>query len=201
MPKKNSYELIKTRPGAIFFGPNFITSEWGLNYEFTVADNNALSLGASLLSKNIFIYMAERMEALTHNIASNMVQISPVFKISGYRFQAQYKWIMPMFCSSCGVYMGPHASFSHSYFSYRQRAYTQDYYHIVHKNISLYMGYQHLLNNKFFIDLYFGLGYKNNSTYYHNTTKDFKKVENDFVLTGFPIKLKISMGYYFGYKF
>jgi len=199
--KNNSYEIIKTRPGGILMGPNFITSEWGLNYEFTVAEKTALSIGASILSKNIFIYMAERIEAATQRTGSNMVQIFQVYKISGYRFQAQYKWIMPIYRFPCGMYFGPHASYSHSYFSYRQRGYTKDYYRVIHKNISFLLGYQHLLNDKLFIDLYCGLGYKNNSMYYHKTTKDFKKEENDYLLTGFPMKLKFSLGYYLGYKF
>ncbi len=200
--KEILYDVLKFRPGALFMSPIVITSELGLSYEFTLAKDKALALGASLLTKNVFLYLGEQLDTANNRTGSNIVQVSQPLKISGYRFQVQYKWILPLYSSyPCGMYIGPHASASTVFFSYRQRGYTTDFYKIHLNNINLIMGYQHFINNKFFFDLYFGLGYKYNYVYYYNTLDDFKKVDNEFILTGVPIKLKISMGYYLGYKF
>jgi len=200
--KEISYDVLKLRPGALLMSPIVITSELGLSYEFTLAKDKALALGASLLTKNVFLYLGEQLDTANNRTGSNIVQVSQPLKISGYRFQAQYKWILPLYNSyPCGLYIGPHASTSTVFFSYRQRGYTTDFYKIHLNNISLLMGYQHFINNKFFFDLYFGLGYKYNYVYYYKTLDDYKKVNNEFILTGVPIKLKCSMGYYLGYKF
>lgn len=200
--KEISYDVLKFRPGGLLMSPIVITSELGLSYEFTLAKDKALALEASLLTKNVFLYLGEQLDTANNRTGSNIVQVSQPLKISGYRFQAQYKWILPLYSSyPCGMYIGPHASASTVFFSYRQRGYSTDFYKIHLNNISLLMGYQHFINNKFFFDLYFGLGYKYNYVYYYKTLDDFEKVENEFILTGVPIKLKISMGYYLGYKF
>ena len=194
-----SYEVIKTNPLAFLMGPSVITSELGLNYEFSLSKKQSVSIGASLLTKNIFIFLSEKLDTSSSR-KGNVVQTSQPLKISGYRFQAQYKFILPLYKYPCGVYIGPHASFSTFNFSYRQRGFTKDFYRTVHQNISLLMGYQHILNNKVFIDLYCGLGYKDNYAYYYKTLTDYKKVDDEFILTGLPIKVKFSMGYYIGFK-
>ena len=194
-----SYEVIKSNPAAYLCGPTFITSELGLNYEFSLSKTHSISIGASLLTKNVFIYLAEKLDTTGSN-TNHIVQSSSPLKISGYRFQAQYKFILPFFKYPCGLYIGPHASFSTVYFSYMQRGYTKDFYKIVHRNISLLLGYQHMLNNKLFLDLYCGLGYKNNYMEYYKTLNDYKRVEDEFLFTGIPINIKFSMGYYIGFK-
>ncbi len=200
--KEISYDVLKFRPGGLLMSPIVITSELGLSYEFTLAKDKAIALGASLLTKNVFLYLGEHLDTVNNRTGSNIVQVSQPLKISGYRFQAQYKWILPLYSSyPCGMYIGPHASSSTVFFSYRQRGYSTDFYKIHLNNISLLMGYQHFINNKFFFDLYFGLGYKYNYVFYYKTLDDFEKVDNEFILTGVPIKLKVSMGYYMGYKF
>lgn len=195
-----SYEVIKTNPMAFLLGPTVISSEYGLSYEFSLSKTSSFSMGASLLNKNIFLYLAEQLDT-SKTTGGNIVQVSPKLKISGYRVQAQYKWIMPLYNYPCGVYIGPHASFSTVYFSYQQRGFTKDFYRIVHNNISLLLGYQHFLNNKLFIDLYAGLGYKYNYVMEHKTVNDFKKIENEFIFTGIPGHVKLNLGYYIGYKF
>ena len=200
LPKKMpSYDVIKCNPAAILMGPTVITSELGLNYEFSLSKKHSVSLGASLLTKNVFIYLSEKLDSSNVNNGNN-VQAYTKTKITGYRLQAQYKWILPFVEYPCGLYIGPHASFSTVFFSYQQRRFTKDFYRIVHQNISLLLGYQHIFNNKLFVDLYCGLGYKNNYAYYYKTLKDFKKVDDDFILTGIPINVKFSLGYYIGFK-
>jgi len=197
--KPVSYEVLKTNPMTFLLGPTVISSEYGLSYEFSLSNSTSLSLGASLLKKNIFIYLAEKIDT-NNSTGQTVVHISPKLKISGYRFQAQYKWVLPLYDYPNGLYIGPHASFSTVYFSYQQRGFTKDFYKIVHRNVSLLMGYQHFLHDKIFIDLYAGLGYKNNYVTEHKTVNNFKKIDNEFIFTGIAIPLKISMGFYLGYK-
>jgi len=195
-----SYDVVKMNPATLLLGPTVISSETGLSYEFSLSKNKSLSLGASALSKNIFIYLAEKLDSDSSSVG-NVVQVQPKLKISGFRVQAQYKYILPMYNYPCGLYIGPHASFSTVYFSYQQRGFTNDFYKIIHNNLSLLLGYQHILSNRLFIDLYCGLGYKYNYMFYYKTLNDFKKVDNEFIFTGIPGNVKISLGYYLGYKF
>ncbi len=194
-----SYEVIKTNLLAYLMGPSVITSELGLSYEFSLSKKHSVSVGASFLTKNIFIFLSEKLDS-SHSKKGTVVQTSQPLKISGYRFQAQYKFILPLNKYPCGFYIGPHASFSTFNYSYRQRGFTKDFYRTVHQNVSLLMGYQHIINNKVFVDLYCGLGYKDNYAYYYKTLTDYEKVDDEFILTGIPIKVKFSMGYYIGFK-
>lgn len=199
-PKDMSYEVVKMNPAALLVGPTVVSTETGLSYEFSLSKNKSLSLGASLLSKNVFIYLAEKLNSDSNSVG-NVVQISPKLKISGFRVQAQYKYLLSFYDYPCGLYIGPHVSFSTVYFSYQQRGFTNDFYKIVHNNLSLLIGYQHILSNRLFIDLYCGLGYKYNYMIYYKTLDDFEKVDNEFIFTGIPGNVKISLGYYLGYKF
>lgn len=198
--REHSYEVFKTNPLAVLLGPSVITSEYGLHYEFSLGNKSALSLGASLLNKNIFIYLSEKLDTNATS-GNSVVQIQPRLKISGYRMQAQYKWLMPLYHYPCALYIGPNAAFSTVYFSYQQRGYTRDFYKIIHRNLSLIVGYQHVVSGKLFIDLYAGLGYKNNYVREYSTPATYTPVPNEFIFTGIPGHVKISMGYYLGYRF
>lgn len=194
-----SYEVLKTNPMALLIGPTLISSEIGLSYEFSLSKTKSLSLGGSLLTKNVLIYLSEKLDS-NNNTGSNVVQSSQKLKISGYRIQAQYKFVIPLRKYPRALYIGPHVSYSTVNYSNQQRGFTNDYYKIVHNNISMLFGYQHLFGKRVFIDFYSGLGYKYNYVRYYKTKKNFKKVDNEFIFTGAPTKIKLSLGLYLGYK-
>jgi len=192
-----AYDVIKTNPMALFCGPTLITSELGLSYEFSVSKNRAVSIGASWLTKNVFIYLSE----LSYNAqnsssqSGNVVYVQPDLKISGYRIQAHYKFLFPVFNNfPSALHVGPHASFSTTLFGDAQNQFNNDYYRIVHQNISILAGYQFSVKNKVYFDVYHGLGYKYNYMVFHKTPTQYKREDGDFIFTGIPLNLKISLG-------
>ncbi|MDD3875303.1 MAG: DUF3575 domain-containing protein [Bacteroidales bacterium] len=199
--KKYNYEVLKTNPLAFFSGPCMATSELGLSYDFSLGKRSGISFGASLLTKNVFIYLAElSSSAQNPSSGSTVIYVTPHIKISGYRLQAQYKFLIPFGSSYPNAfYFGPHASYASTYMGNEHNIMNTDYYRIIHKNISLLMGFQMFLGKKVYLDIYQGLGYKNNNLFYYKNPKSFIKEESDFIFTGMPNNLKISLGIYMGW--
>ena len=78
-----SYEVIKSNPAAYLCGPTFITSELGLNYEFSLSKTHSISIGASLLTKNVFIYLAEIIPMAQSTISQHLKALLEAGLIQG----------------------------------------------------------------------------------------------------------------------
>jgi len=201
--KRYNYEMLKINPLALFSGPSMATSELGLSYDFSLGKRSGISIGASYLTKNVFIYLAElASNAQNPGTGSSVIYVTPKIKISGYRIQAQYKFLVPFGSAYPNAfYFGPHASFASTYLGNEHNISNTDYYRIVHQNLSLLLGVQIFAGKKLCLDIYQGLGYKNNYLLYYKTATNFKKEESDFIFTGMPNNLKISLGIYMGWAF
>lgn len=201
--KTYAYDALKLNPMALFVGPTMITSEVGLIYDFSLSQRRSVAIGASWLAKNVFIYLTELASSQqSSGHTDSVVYVTPDLKISGWRIQGHYKFLLPSNNYPSAFHVGPHASYSRVYFGDAQNGFNRDYYRIVHRNISILAGYQFAINNKVFLDIYNGIGYKNNFMVYHKTPSDYKTIEeDDFFFTGIPINIKFSLGFSIGIMF
>lgn len=83
-------------------------------------------------------------------------------KISGVRFQAQYKhYLSKGKYAPSGFYIGPH--FSYNYAKLENSAVLGEYIQATYMNFNLLMGYQIIADDVFALDFFSGLGYKSNT--------------------------------------
>lgn len=136
-------------------GPGFpITSEYRLMYEVPVAPNQAIMVGVSFLGKNVFLKL---FGLDTSQFAKTLRNIS----INGFRIQGMYKYyITNKWRAPRGIYIGPHVSYSYAILAPKQNA--NYYLKFENTNFNILMGAQCLLWDRIAIDVFSGLGYKNN---------------------------------------
>ncbi len=196
-----AYDLLKINPLALLCGPTMVSSELGLMYETSISQKQSLSIGASWLAKNIFIYLGESSLTLP-GVSSNqsVTYTTPDLKISGWRVQGHYKFVFPVFGNyPTALHVGPHASFSSILLGDSYNGFDANYYRIVHRNISVLFGFQFKASDRIFFDIYHGMGYKNNYWGFHKTPDQFKMEEDVFFFTGNHLNIKFSLGFNIGF--
>lgn len=191
--------LLKTNLGAIGWGPISIppddtttfatplTSEYKLMYEMCFAPNQSAVLGVSYLGKHVLFLMA------SNDTSQLSKEIKNIF-IGGYRVQGMYRIYFNPSTKQAprGFYMGPHASYSYCKVNLKT---DPDYYiKMINWNINALLGYQIVIGNAVSLEMFGGLGYKNNTMSVHNPGKQIENYTYGKVLP----HTKFSLGFSFG---
>jgi hypothetical protein len=188
--------VIKTSPTAFLGGGIFpLTSEYRIVVEIATAKKQTDQVSISYLGKNILLGAAERASGFTS---------TDVFKVSGWRLQYAHKFflIRKKKYAPYGFYVGPHFSYANAHVSLGlNRHYNKTYYDFKHFNANLLIGVQMGKLNRLTLDIYAGIGYKNNLLFYHATsfnyyqldTKEFGDLYNSHLNAFFGVNLGYSL--------
>lgn len=195
--KQPFLNVLKTNPFPILTGPiPLFTSEYRLVIEYVTGPQTSSQISASYLDKNIFI--------------RNFFDTADKFIISGFRFQATFKFFLnqtlpvlsginPQDYSPNGLYIAPHVSYAHAKGTTAFLNSLDIYVRGTQFNISAMLGYQLVLNQAVAFDVFTGIGYKYNEFILNlpNQTKpiDIKDVYGDTFITSlmlFPVKIYLG---------
>jgi len=156
--------IYKTNPFAIFMGPILYTSEYRLLEEFRINLNQTFTIGASYLGLSPIIAAALN----THRGNGQPKRI-----VEGFRFQAAYKYYPEegIFAPE-GYYIGSMISYSSAIFTGQQINVIQNYLLVHYVNFTFIAGRQYFFGNVA-LDMFIGMGYKNN-TYDEHYTNNYK---------------------------
>src|SRR5688572_5668618 len=170
--KKN---IIKLAPLGFIHGQMPFTVESRIGYERVIGDKSSVAGSYSYLGTNYpfsFIGSAALSATLTTALTlygkpgkTAIVWSETDIKTTGYRYQFQYKYYLSKkHLAPEGVYVSPHYSYAKADYdvdmndfevSFKVKAKNQSY--------NLLLGYQNILGKHFVIDVFTGLGYRNNS--------------------------------------
>ncbi|MBN2669677.1 MAG: DUF3575 domain-containing protein [Bacteroidales bacterium] len=192
---RSNIVVIKTDPTLFFYGqiPGF--GEYRLSTEIALAYKSSIQIGLSLNTKSLLMLLQEVGED-TLNTSS--------FSAKGARFQLTYKYYPfgKHISAPEGFFVGPHISYSFVNLHYKNTSPKYSDYRVNYFNVALLFGYQFIFNEKFVIEVFQGLGYRDNrmwNSYTENQEGD--KLNYDLELTLIPGDLKIYFGANFGINF
>lgn len=201
--------VFKTNPTAILIGviPG-VTSEYRLLVEFPSAPLQSSQLGISYLGKSPFIRFVENM-----NAKKNPNAIFLRMYISGFRLQGSYRffineWMQRLgFFSQTtyspeGFYFSPHTSYSTVKITYKFANQYDVFYRVNHFNINLLAGWQIVMSGKYTVDIFTGIGYKENvwTEHFQNKVTTVTPPKG-FDIPGYFGPVKYNFGVNFGYCF
>ncbi len=182
--------ILKTNPLAILWGPIPFTSEYRMVAEITTGRTQSTQVGISIFGTSPLWKAIEKAAKVP-----SYYQL----KIRGWRIQASHKFylISRRRYAPFGFYVSPLVSYSNARISLQN--YKQNYFEFSHFNANILIGVQLGRNTKLTIDIFGGLGYKENTVFYHinsyrsvpYSTKDFGDLYNS------PVKA--TFGINFGY--
>lgn len=201
--------IVKTNPAALFIGVMpVVTSEYRLLLEFPSAPLQSSQIGFSYLGKSPFIRIIEN-DTLKKNPNAYYLRMY----ITGFRFQASYrfflnKWLhtvglsyKPVY-SPRGFYISPHFSYSTAKITYKFANQYDIYFQVNQFNVNLLGGCQFTMFRKIAVDMFAGIGYKKNEWLEHeqNVTRVVTPPK-DLEIPGYFSPVKFTVGMNFGYCF
>lgn len=160
IPPEQPSIIVKTNPGTILMGPIFFTSEYRVAAEVPVNFHYGVQVAVSYLGKNIFLSLLNK-DTTRYGIPTKGTPIV----VSGFRVQFTYKrYIFEDLFGNApyGAYIGLHYSFSKAKLTVDRWNLFREYIYAAFENYDVITGYQFKFLNKITVDLFAGLGYKNN---------------------------------------
>ncbi len=185
--------IIKTNPLPIIHGPIIYTAEYRLVYEKAIAPEQAILIGGSYLGKSIYLTMLEENDTAYQNATGHLKMT-----VNGFRFQFAYKLYFAKNAPK-GFYIAPYFSYSQARFSTKYLKQYDDYIKATFMNYDIIVGYQALITDKIALDIFSGLGYRENTWVEHfsQTTTPMDEPPPP-IYNGW---LKIILGCNIGYAF
>lgn len=186
--------LIKTNPFVYFWGAIPLTAEYRLVGETMVSTKQSSQLALSYLGKGIVLKSYE-------DSANNNYK----FVVNGFRVQYTHKFFiknnfqeMALF-SPYGWYLGPHVSYSSAKITSKTGSIYDVFITGIHMNANLFVGYQTLLYNQFPLDVFFGLGIKENKwTENYRNQNQHRVIDMNRLGKYYNSNFKISLGFNIG---
>lgn len=184
----NHSSIYKTNPFAIFWGSIPFTSEYRLMEEFRINLNQTFTIGASYLGLSPIMALA---------LNSNRGNGQPKRIVQGFRFQAAYKYY-PEDGNNApeGYYVGSMISYSSAIFTYQQTNVYKYYLMMHYFNLTFVAGRQYFFGNCA-LDIFIGMGYKNNTyeEHYLNNYKYFDPKDFPLLDTHFKFVAGMNVGW------
>lgn len=192
--------LLKTNPFPVLSGPILLTSEYRLLYETPITHDQSITAGMSYLNKNLIITIFSPIDSAFNQIWKSLI-------IRGFRGQLIYKYFLynsevpKKKYGPLGVYIGSSLSYSSVKISeeFANRRYNY-YMKISYFNINALFGFQYILFRNISIDLFAGLGYKNNIVI-ENFTNQSQIITNPLNAIPELKHIKATLGFNLGYGF
>lgn len=183
--------VIKSNPFPIIYGPIPFTNEFRLVGEMVTSRNNSVQLGVSYLGKSLIFAYQEK------NDTSN--SMDEKFIVRGIRIQGAYKFYLTKafygYNVHKGLYLAPFISYSSAMLSTKSLINLDIFINGTYIDYDLLFGYQKMYRDIIVLDVFTGLGYKDNNLYDHFTNK-YKKIEEEALNN--DIHLKFILGFNIG---
>ncbi len=148
-----NFSMIKTNPLVVLWGAIPFTSEYRLTYSTSSGNNQYFCVSGAYLGKNIFLF--------DNNLMGN--QGVQHFHFSGFKTDFSYRWVvdnqnnMPS-----GLYLGTHISYAYLRIEHDYLHGHDEHAFVEHIHAAGIMGFQGRIFHVFYVDMFFGLGYKKN---------------------------------------
>jgi len=185
--------VIKFDPSLWILGPIPTTGEYRVSAEVAIGLKSSIQIGGSYVTKSIPVLIAE---ATASNNNGN-----PDYSVHGFRFQFAYKYYPFGTYKSApeGFFLGPHISYSKAYFHDKQSSPKYSDLSATYANVALIFGYQFIANDKIAIEIFQGLGYRDNRIRNEYTGEE-EKINYNPDYTPIPGDLKIYLGANIGFN-
>ena len=179
--------VLKTNPSLWFLAPIPSTGEYRIAMETAIGLKNSVQISAAFVTKSLLTLL---IEALQPDSVKGQT-----YTIKGYRFQFAYKFYPFGKYKNApeGFFLGPHISYSKAYFHINQTSPKYSDYSATYANIALIWGYQFIVNDKIAIELFQGLGYRDNRLRDEYSGEE-EKLNYNPDYTPIPGDLKIYLG-------
>lgn len=186
--------VVKIDPTLWFFGPIPGTGDYRVSLEFALGLKNSVQIGLSYVGKSIPTII---MEAMAPDSAGNTD-----YTLNGFRFQFSYKYYPFGNYKSApeGFFFGPHVSYTKAYFHDVQGSPKYSDYSVTYANAAIIFGYQFIANDRIAIEIFQGLGYRDNRIRNEYTGEE-EKINYNPDYTPIPGDLKIYFGANIGLNF
>ena len=193
---------LKTNPFILFWGTIPFTAEYRLCYEFVNSQSQASELIFSYLGRSPFLSLLEQDSLWQKNNLH--------FVVSGFRFQAEQKFYIHSLSvevlsqdeyAPFGFYIAPHLSYATARFSSKYLNLYDIYIAVSQFNINLKMGAQFRIMNRFTVDCFGGIGYKNNVWAQHYSNINIKRISLEDIPKVYSGHVKILLGLNAGFTF
>lgn len=183
--------VLKTNPLSVLWGSIPLTSEYMVVYEFITAPQQSSQIGLSYISKSPVLKAFEDtipdLKLLTAN--GVRMQLSHRFYLlKGYDFAPQ------------GMYIAPQVSYATVKVSTKHYSSRDVYVRITHFNVNLLSGWQWVYSSNYTLDLFTGLGYKDNIWEEHDSQTTIS-LDNDDVGGWYSGNVKFTIGFHLGIAF
>lgn len=194
--KKQYYKqplLLKSNPMAVLWGPIPFTAEYRIVAEVTSGRKRSAQLGISYLGKSLLWKMVED---------ATKTPARYQFKINGWRLQAGYRLYLngKSRYAPFGFYVSPTVSYSNARISIGlNNYYKQVYYDFRHFNANLLMGVQLGRKADITMDIFTGIGYKENRVFYHANNTHIIPYDTEEFGAFYNGPIKLVFGINFGY--
>lgn len=147
--------VFKTNILPILWGTIPFTSEYRFVTEIPVGQFQSTQIGISYLGKGPLFKWYENTQ---NQVGPQQVKLI----VSGFRFQISHKFYFSDEYAPYGIYISPHFSYSTARMTTKYFNNYNIYYGVSHLNANALVGYQVEYNEMFLIDIFTGLGYKQN---------------------------------------
>lgn len=183
--------IVKTNPLGPLAGSVFLTSEYLLSLEFVTSSFQSSQISVSYMGKSPIL------KSLEDSIPDLELLI-----VRGYRIQISHRFYMlkKQHYAPLGFYLSPHTSFTGIKVSTRYQNSMDNYIRISHFNMNLLAGFQLIINEDQVIDMYMGLGYKNNFWEEHQSQTTIS-INADDLWPWYYNPIKFTIGFKVGIGF
>ncbi|HSI91781.1 MAG TPA: DUF3575 domain-containing protein [Adhaeribacter sp.] len=199
--------VIKLAPLAFLHGQMPFTVESRIGYERVLGRKTSVGASYSYLGSNPvfgFIGSAALSATLTTALTlygkpgkGGIVWSETKIQTSGYRYQLQFrKYLGSQTSAPEGWYLSPHYSFARTNYNIAMKDFELDFkLKAKNESLNLLLGYQAILGRHFVLDVFTGLGYRNNSQDIYDSQNVFLKRMKK------SSPLKLSTGLNIGWAF
>lgn len=183
--------VLKTNPLSMVWGSIPFTAEFMALYEFVSAPQQASQVGISYISKSPILKALE-----------DSVQDLKLITANGVRFQLSHRFyfLKSYDYAPRGLYISPQFSYATVKISTKHLSSRDVYIRITQVNSNLLVGWQWINDMDFTLDVFGGLGYKNNIWEEHNSQTTIA-LNNDEFGPYYSGNVKISIGFHMGLAF
>jgi len=183
--------VLKTNPLSILWGTIPLSAEYMVLYEFVSAPQQASQIGISYISKSPILSAFE-----------DSIQDLKQLTINGVRIQLSHRFYILNFYDYAprGLYIGPQLSYATAKLSTKFYNSRDVYLRITQFNANLLVGWQWIFRNDYTIDVFGGLGYKDNIWEEHDSQSTIV-VDTDELGDWYSGPVKISIGFHLGIAF
>lgn len=174
--------VIKLNPLRILWAQIPFTGEYGLTYERAFPTKLAAQIGLAYTGPSALI----NLEDLTDSIGAGI-------SVGGVRVTPSVKFYLTSFSAPKGFYISPMLSYNTAKFKSNENP--NDYLKATFFNVNLLGGYQIIAGGAFALDIFTGVGFKNNNWEFNNPSNSI------FITQAGGSGAKITLGFNAGVAF